>query len=68
MPAGASQLEVNLPGDIPNQYISTKSLNASEQTWVNTTFTAPQTGSYTIYITPDFHDDVRRRAGKSKDV
>ncbi|MEC8249110.1 MAG: CARDB domain-containing protein, partial [Candidatus Thermoplasmatota archaeon] len=70
VPAGTSQLEVNLPGDIPNQYISTKSLNASEQTWVNTTFTAPQTGSYTIYITPDFNDDVLEASeqGKSKDV
>ncbi len=70
VPAGTSQLEVNLPGDIPNQYISTKSLNASEQTWVNTTFTAPQTGSYIIYITPDFNDDVLEASeqGKSKDV
>ncbi len=69
-PAGTSQLEVNFPGDIPDQYISTKSLNASEQTWVNTTFIAPQTGSYTIYVTPDYNDDVLEASeqGKSKDV
>ena len=44
-PAGVTQLEVNLPGNVANQYLETKSLNASEETWVNTTFTAPQTGS-----------------------
>ncbi len=69
-PAGASQLEVNLPGNLANQYLQTKSLNASEETWVNTTFTAPQTGSYTIYVTPDFNDEVLEASeqGKSVDV
>ena len=69
-PAGISQLEVNLPGNLANQYLETKSLNASEETWVNTTFTAPQTGSYTIYVTPDFNDDVLEASeqGKSVDV
>ena len=69
-PAGISQLEVNLPGNLANQYLETKSLNASEETWVNTTFNAPQTGSYTIYVTPDFNDDVLEASeqGKSVDV
>ena len=69
-PAGTSQLEVNLPGNLANQYLQTKSLNASEETWVNTTFTAPQTGSYTIYVTPDFNDEVLEASeqGKSVDV
>ena len=69
-PAGISQLEVNLPGNLANQSLETKSLNASEETWVNTTFTAPQTGSYTIYVTPDFNDDVLEASeqGKSVDV
>ena len=57
-PAGVTQLEVNLPGNVADQYLETKSLNASEETWVNTTFTAPQTGTYTVYVTPDFNDDV----------
>ena len=69
-PAGTTQLEVNLPGNIADQYLETKSLNASEETWVNTTFTAPQTGTYTVYITPDFNDDVLEASeqGKSEQI
>ena len=64
----SSQLEVNLPGNLANQYLQTKSLNASEETWVNTTFTAPQTGSYSIYVTPDFNDDVLEASEQGKSV
>ena len=69
-PAGTTQLEVNLPGNIADQYLETKSLNASEETWVNTTFTAPQTGIYTVYVTPDFNDDVLEASeqGKSEQI
>ena len=69
-PAGVTQLEVNLPGNVADQYLETKSLNASEETWVNTTFTAPQTGTYTVYVTPDFNDDVLEASeqGKSESV
>ena len=69
-PAGVTQLEVNLPGNIADQYLETKSLNASEETWVNTTFTAPQTGTYTVYVTPDFNDDVLEASeqGKSESI
>ena len=69
-PAGTTQLEVNLPGNIADQYLETKSLNASEETWVNTTFTAPQTGTYTVYVTPDFNDDVLEASeqGKSEQI
>ena len=69
-PAGTTQLEVNLPGNIADQYLETKSLNASEETWVNTTFTAPQTGTYTVYVIPDFNDDVLEASeqGKSEQI
>ena len=69
-PASVTQLEVNLPGNLADQYLETKSLNASEETWVNTTFTAPQTGTYTVYVTPDFNDDVLEASeqGKSESV
>ena len=69
-PAGVTLLEVNLPGNLADQYLETKSLNASEETWVNTTFTAPQTGTYTVYVTPDFNDDVLEASeqGKSESV
>lgn len=67
-PAGSSQLEINLPGNAANIYLETKSLNASEETWVNTSFTAPQTGAYTIYVTPDFNDDVLEASEQGKSV
>ncbi|DAC28160.1 MAG TPA: hypothetical protein D7H81_06970 [Candidatus Poseidoniales archaeon] len=66
--AAGSQLEVNLPGSLASQYLQTKSLNASEESWVNTTFTAPQTGSYSIYVTPDFNDDVLEASEQGKSV
>ena len=63
-------MEVNLPSNLADQDLETKSLNASEETWVNTTFTAPQTGTYTVYVTPDFNDDVLEASeqGKSESV
>ena len=67
-PASSSQLQINLPGNIADQYLTTKSLNASEEVWVNSTFTAPETGSYSIYVTPDFNDDVFEASEQGKSV
>ena len=67
-PASASQLEVNLPGSINNQMISTASLTPGQETWVNTSFTAPATGSYTIYLTPDYNDEVTEASEQSKTI
>tara|TARA_B100000963_G_scaffold258967_1_gene227282 strand:+ start:1038 stop:3824 length:2787 start_codon:yes stop_codon:yes gene_type:complete len=67
-PASSSQLQINLPGNIADQYLTTKSLNASEEVWVNSTFTAPETGSYSIYVTPDFNDDVFEASEQGKSI
>lgn len=67
-PASASQLEVNLPGSINDQMISTASLTPGQETWVNTSFTAPATGSYTIYLTPDYNDEVTEASEQSKTI
>ena len=67
-PASASQLEVNLPGSVNDQMISTASLTPGQETWVNTSFTAPATGSYTIYVTPDYNDEVTEASEQSKTI
>ncbi len=67
-PASASQLEVNLPGSINDQMITTASLTPGQETWVNTSFTAPATGSYTIYLTPDYNDEVTEASEQSKTI
>ena len=49
-PAGDSVLHLDMPGDIGEIYLPTQALNSGEETWLNTTFTAPPTGNYTIYV------------------
>jgi uncharacterized protein YfaS (alpha-2-macroglobulin family) len=67
-PASTSDLQIDLPGSMTDQMISTISLNPNEETWVNTSFTAPATGSYTIYLTPDYNDVVAEASEQSKTV
>ena len=67
-PASTSDLQIDLPGSMTDQMISTISLNPNEETWVNTSFTAPTTGSYTIYLTPDYSDVVAEASEQSKTV
>ena len=67
-PASNSDLQIDLPGSMNDQMISTISLNPNEETWVNTSFTAPATGSYTIYLTPDYNDVVAEASEQSKTV
>ena len=69
-PAGDSVLHLDMPGDISEIYLPTQALNSGEETWLNTTFAAPPTGNYTIYVTPDYNDTVVEASenGKSKSV
>ena len=67
-PASTSDLQIDLPGSMTDQMISTTSLNPGEEIWINTSFTAPATGSYTIYLTPDYNDDVTEASEQSKTV
>ena len=69
-PATESVLHLDMPADIGEIYLPTQELNPGEETWLNTTFTAPSTGNYTIYVTPDYNDTVVEASeiGKSKSV
>lgn len=69
-PAGDSVLHLDMPSDIGEIYLPTQALSSGEETWLNTTFTAPPTGNYTIYVTPDYNDTVVEASenGKSKSV
>lgn len=66
-PADASVLHIDLPGgndlDIPTPPISAGSMQ-----WVNTTFTAPQSGSHTLLVTPDYQNAVHESSEMNKVV
>ncbi len=55
-PADASTLHIDLGStdiDVP-----TPSIAAGSTEWVNTTFTAPESGAHTLMITPDYQNAV----------
>jgi len=56
-PAASSTLHIDLP-DGSDLDVTTPSVAAGETEWVNTTFTAPDSGSYTIMVTPDYQNEV----------
>ena len=64
-PAGASVLHLDLPG-AADQDLPTPSIDAGSSTWVNTTFTAPSSGSHTIYATPDYESAVEESSEVNK--
>lgn len=66
--SSTSQLNIDLPGAMVDQNLPVKALNASEEVWVNTSFTAPVTGSYNIYVTPDYNDEVLEASEQDKTV
>jgi len=64
-PAEASTLHIDLPG-ANNLDISTPSIAAGSTEWVNTTFIAPQSGSHTLMITPDYQNAVHESSESNK--
>jgi len=64
--AQSSTLHIDFPAPLVDQEIITSALNTGEEEWINTTFIAPQSNSYSIYITPDFHDDVIEASENNK--
>ena len=64
--AQSSTLHIDLPSTLVDQEIATSALSPGQEEWINTTFTAPQSNSYSIYITPDFHDDVIEASENNK--
>ena len=64
-PAGASVLHIDLPG--PNdQELATPTIAEGDSAWVNTTFTAPESGTHTAYITPDYESAVEESSEVNK--
>ena len=45
--------------------LPTDSIAAGAETWVNTTFVAPSTGTYQIEITPDVRDEIQNPQNKA---
>jgi RNA polymerase subunit RPABC4/transcription elongation factor Spt4 len=65
--APASYLGINYPGSITDVELQTPLINASDYAWVNTTFTAPVTGSYDLILTPDARDEILESTEQGKD-
>ena len=65
-PAVASTLQIDLPSTISDQEIATSALSPGVEEWINTTFTAPSSGTYSIYVTPDYHDEVVEASENNK--
>jgi len=66
-PADASILHIDIPG-ANDLEISTPSIAAGSTEWVNTSFIAPQSGSYTLMITPDYQNAVHESSEYNKIV
>ncbi|MDG1555553.1 MAG: CARDB domain-containing protein [Candidatus Poseidoniaceae archaeon] len=66
-PAVASTLHIDLPG-AGDLDLATPPLAAGATEWVNTTFTAPESGSHTLYLTPDYQDAVEESSEFNKVV
>lgn len=66
-PAVASTLHIDLPG-ASDLDLTTPPLAAGATEWVNTTFTAPESGSHTLYLTPDYQDAVEESSEFNKVV
>lgn len=66
-PADASTLHIDLPG--PNDLdLATPQIAAGSSQWVNTTFTAPASGSHSLMITPDYQNAVHESSEINKMV
>ena len=65
-PAVTSTLQIDLPSTLTDEEIVTSALSPSQEEWINTTFTAPSSGTYSIYVTPDYHDEVIEASENNK--
>ena len=66
-PAVASTLHIDLPGSTDLE-IPTPPLAAGSSEWVNTTFTAPESGPHTLRVTPDYENVVHESSESNKMV
>ena len=66
--APASHLEIRFPGSMSDVELATDAITAGSETWVNTTFVAPSTGSYQIELTPDSQDVIQESSEQGKNL
>ena len=50
------------------QFLPTPAIIAGQSQWVNTTFIAPQSGTHTIYLNPDYYEEVHEASEMNKIV
>jgi hypothetical protein len=50
------------------QFLPTPAIIAGQSQWVNTTFIAPQSGTHTIYLNPDYYEEVHEASEINKIV
>ena len=63
--AAQSTLLLQVP-DQTDQYLSTPALAAGEETWLNVSTVAPQTGTHEIIATPDINNDIEEGSETNK--
>ena len=64
--APESHLEIRFPGSMSDVELATDAITAGSETWVNTTFVAPSTGTYQIELIPDSQDVVQESSEQGK--
>ena len=50
------------------QFLPTPAILAGQSQWVNTTFIAPESGTHTIYLNPDYYEEVHEASELNKIV
>ena len=65
-PAVASTMKIDLPSSLVDEEVAISPLTPGQEEWFNTTFIAPSSGTYSIYVTPDYHDDVIEASENNK--
>ena len=50
------------------QFLPTPAIIAGQSQWVNTTFIAPQSGTHTIYLDPDYYQEIHEASELNKIV
>ncbi|MDE0556942.1 MAG: hypothetical protein OSB30_00540 [Candidatus Poseidoniaceae archaeon] len=50
------------------QFLPTPAITAGQSQWVNTTFIAPQSGTHTIYLNPDYYEEIHEASEINKIV
>ena len=50
------------------QFLPTPAILAGQSQWVNTTFIAPQSGTHTIYLNPDYYEEIHEASELNKTV